>query len=54
VISKYADRETTIAIVDKILWSLGWSAAVLRNGFEITKVGLAQLLTKLDDGEHAA
>ena len=54
VISKYADRETTLAIVDKILWSLGWSAAVLRNGFEITKVGLAQLLTKLGDSEHAA
>ncbi len=50
VISKYADRETTGAIMDKILWSLGWSAAVLRNGFEITKVGLAQLSTKLADG----
>jgi len=54
VISKYADRETSRAIVDKILWSLGWSAAVLRNGFEITKIGLAQLLKKLDDGEPAA
>ncbi len=54
VISKYADRETTRAIVDKILWSLGWSAAVLRNGFEITEVALAQLLKKLDDGEHPA
>ncbi len=54
VISKYADRETTRAIVDKILWSLGWSAAVLRNGFEITEVALAQLLKTLDDGEHPA
>ncbi len=54
VISKYADRETTRAIVDKILWTLGWSAAVLRNGFEITRVALAQLLKKLDDGEHPA
>lgn len=51
VISKTADGETTRAIVDKILWSLGWSAAVLRNGFEITSSGLAQLLNKIDDGK---
>lgn len=50
VISKYADRETTRAILDKILWTLGWSAAVLRNDFEITRVALAQLLKKLNDG----
>jgi len=51
VISKSAEGETTRPILDKILWSLGWSAVSLRNGFEITSGGLAVLLKKLDESE---
>ena len=49
VIAKYADKECTCEIIDKILWGLGWSSAVLRNGFEITKDAIQQLLAKIGD-----
>jgi len=48
VISRYASGDTSMEILDKILWSLGWSAAVLRNGFEITRSGLEKLLDKIN------
>ena len=49
-ISKYAGDEPTNQILDKVLWSLGWTAACLRNGFEITKEALSQILKKLENG----
>ncbi|HML76179.1 MAG TPA: hypothetical protein PKB02_16945 [Anaerohalosphaeraceae bacterium] len=51
VISKFANKECTHEIIDKILWAMGWSSAVLRNGHEITKNAIHQLLTKLKEGK---
>ena len=48
IISRFADNECTREIIDKILWGMGWSSAVLRNGFEITKEAIHHLLTKMD------
>ena len=50
VIARFADKECTYEIMDKILWGMGWSAAVIRNGFEITRVAIQQLLTKIENG----
>ena len=47
VISRYAFAETSNEILDKILWSLGWSAAVICNGYLTTRSGLEKLLAKL-------
>lgn len=46
IIGRYSNGPSTNEILDKIIWSLGWSAAVLRNSFEIMSGGLAQLLEK--------
>jgi len=50
IISKYADNEPTKQILDKILWSLGWTAVCLRNGFEITRHALAHIIEKIEKG----
>lgn len=47
IISRFAESEMTDEILDKILWGLGWSAAVLRNAYEITAASLQQLLVRL-------
>ena len=47
VIMRYSAGEPTIEIVDKVIWTLGWCAAVLRNSFEIMTNGLNQLLDKI-------
>lgn len=47
IIARYADGQHTKEILNKILWSLGWSAMILRNGFEITREALRLLLEKL-------
>lgn len=47
IIARYAHGQCTEEIINKILWSLGWSAMVLRNGFEITRESLRLLLEKL-------
>ena len=46
IIGRYSSGPSTTEILDKIIWSLGWSAAVLRNSFEITANGLKILLDK--------
>lgn len=50
VIAKFADKECTREILDKILWGLGWSSVVLRNGFENTREAIQQILTKIENG----
>ena len=47
VIARFSAGESATEIVDKIIWTLGWCAAVLRNSFEITASGLQQLLNKI-------
>ena len=47
IIGRYSTGPSTTEILDKIIWSLGWSAAVLRNSFEITANGLKELLEKV-------
>jgi hypothetical protein len=51
IVSRYAKGSPTAEILSKILWSLGWSAAVLRNGYELTSLAVATLLQKLKYGE---
>ncbi len=48
IISRHAETEPTQELLDKILWSLGWSAACVRNSFELVRQGLSELLDKLD------
>ena len=50
IISRYADGKTSEEIIDKILWSLAWSAFVLANGFPQTQVAINALLQKLGSG----
>ena len=47
VIARHSAGESTTEIVDKVIWTLGWCAAVLRNSFEITASGLKKLLDKI-------
>jgi len=47
VIGRYAAGDSTTEIIDKVVWSLGWCAAVIRNSFEIMSHGLGQLLEKI-------
>jgi len=47
VLSKLSHHENNDKILDKILWSLGWSAASIRNSFELNALGLQQLLEKI-------
>ncbi len=47
VLSKLSHHKNNDKILDKILWSLGWSAASIRNSFELNAVGLQQLLEKI-------
>lgn len=47
VISRNTSGPPTDEILNRILWTLGWSAAVLRNSFEITLSGLQVLSQKL-------
>jgi hypothetical protein len=46
-IARRSTGESTSKIVDKIIWTLGWSAAVLRNSYEILESGLKHLLDKI-------
>ena len=48
VISKFPEHENCNKILDKILWSLGWSAASIRSAFEINTHGLQQLIGKIN------
>ena len=48
VISKFANANYAEEILDKTIWSLGWSAYVLRKGFEITREGISDLREKLE------
>lgn len=48
VISRHAEGVPSEEILDRILWSLGWSAAALRRGFEITRDSLVTLLSKVN------
>lgn len=48
IISRHAESEPTQELLDKILWSLGWSAACVRNSFELVRQGLSELLEKLE------
>lgn len=50
VITKYVDKEPTHIILEKIIWSLGWSAAVLRNSFELFQSAISGFVTKLENG----
>jgi hypothetical protein len=52
VIERHSAGESTNEIVDKVIWSLGWCAAVLRNSFEIMESGLKQLLDKIKKSEQ--
>ena len=54
IIARYSTGTSTNEILDKIIWSLGWSAAVLRNSFEITASGLRAMLAKTYTGEQDA
>ena len=47
VITRHSAGESTSEIVDKIIWTLGWSSAVLRSSFEIMASGLKRLLDKI-------
>jgi len=48
VISRNLGTAVPTHIIDKVLWSLGWSAASIRNSFEITRQALAKLLYKIE------
>ncbi len=52
IIERYSAGHSSTEMLDKILWSLGWSATVLRNSFEITANGLIQLLEKTKISEQ--
>lgn len=47
VISRNTSGPPTHDILNRILWTLGWSAAVLRNSFEITSSGVEVLAHKI-------
>lgn len=47
VLSRGADHDSALHIVDKIVWSLGWSAVCIRNAFEIIRTALSDLFSKL-------
>ena len=48
VITKFSHHDNNMKILDKVLWSLGWSAASIRNAFELNTDGLRQLIKKLE------
>ena len=50
IISRYADGRTSEEILDKILWSLAWSAFVFASGFVQTQAAINALLQKLGSG----
>lgn len=47
LLSKDADQGGATQIVEKVIWSLGWSAVCLRNAFEMTRQALANMLKEL-------
>lgn len=47
VLSKLSNHSNSNKILDKILWSLGWSSACIRNSFELNAHGLQQLIKKI-------
>lgn len=47
VLSRRADVEGHPELVNKVLWSLGWSSVCVRNAVEINQASVAQLLQKL-------
>ncbi|MFT5702494.1 MAG: hypothetical protein ACI8ZB_005414 [Desulforhopalus sp.] len=51
VLEKHSSGQTSEEILNKIIWTLAWSSAVLRNSFLITASGLKQLLNKLKTNE---
>ena len=48
ILKRRHEGEVAGQATDHVLWVLGWSAACLRNGFELTRVGLGTLLEKLN------
>lgn len=47
IISRFAQSDITEEILDKTLYGLSWSSAVLRNSFEIISASTQQFLVKL-------
>lgn len=48
IISREALGPSAAETLDKVLWSLGWSATVIRNAFQITSKSINILAQKLD------
>ena len=48
VIKRQSSGQMSTKIIDQIVWTLGWCAAVLRNSFEINASSINQLLNKLN------
>ena len=47
VIERYSEGPHTDEILDKVLWTIGWSSAVLRNSFEMSSISIQKLLEKI-------
>jgi hypothetical protein len=52
VLSRLAQSQSADQILDRVLWGLGWSAAVLRNSFEINGAAIQGLLAKVSTAPH--
>ncbi len=50
VVCRHSEKETVHQILDKTIWTLAWSATVLRNSFHLTQSALAKLLSKVNYG----